>query len=533
MHKYINVNGQYGFGQDRSMDYSSIEEILEGLDLLGIWQTIVEFPMASNAIYQAQRLLGDLERIPQWRQRIIPTFAVGVSTLFQKDGIAQLRQILQAQQPFCLSLYPKNNSYRLRMADRVLDELQDLCSVVLIDRAQLMGEYATDDLVYLAQRYPKMHFIVRRFGNSSLAFIFDVMARAENICADTSSLHTRKTIETICGLYGEHRVVFGTVPKIYAGASMAAITFADVSEETKDKIRYGNFISMFQDEPSRTFLTENLKAVPDRVRNRFWRPFVEEGIAPDVDIYDVHCHMGHTDWKVTENNTESLIPGLTKDMDTLNVKKLISAVSGGIDSIVDNRRVEQTVGEKKDRFLGYVHYNPNYDWRYTEEYLDDCFRGGYFVGLKTLPSYMHTDIRDPRYDRMFRYAHEHNLPILIHTWGGSDSGSPTKCVEAAAKWPNAKIIIGHTGGSKKGRQECEAIAQDPRWHNVYFEFCGSWGGGLWNETLTKIDPGRVLYGSDSGIHNMMWEMGRLLSHDVSDEVLTAILGANAKKLFGF
>jgi crotonobetainyl-CoA:carnitine CoA-transferase CaiB-like acyl-CoA transferase len=64
---------------------------------------------------------------------------------------------------------------------------------------------------------------------------------------------------------------------------------------------------------------------------------------------------------------------------------------------------------------------------------------------------------------MFRYAHEHNLPVLIHTWDGKDPGSPWKCAEAAAKWPNAKVILGHTGGSKVGRRECEEIAQDPRY----------------------------------------------------------------------
>ena len=32
----------------------------------------------------------------------------------------------------------------------------------------------------------------------------------------------------------------------------------------------------------------------------------------------------------------------------------------------------------------------------------------------------------------------------------------------ASPWPNAKVILGHSGGSTAGRLECEKIAQDPQ-----------------------------------------------------------------------
>lgn len=534
MHKYINLSAQYGFNDKQKMNYDSVQQVLAEMDRLGIWQTVIEFPGGSNTVFRAQKLLEDLEQIPDWQERLIPSFALDVSVIFQRGGVEKLKQFLRTYRPSCVSLRPKDNKFRLRMADMVLDQIQDLCSVVFVDKAQMNGDCASDDIVYLAQRYPKLHFVIRRVGYSGYPFVVDVMHRAENIYVDNSVLHTRKALELFCGMFGENRVLFSTESRSYSGASMAALTFCDLSEEAKNKIRYENFIALF-DEESRKVLTKNLKAIPSQVKNRFWKPFVEQGIAPDVEIFDIHCHMGTTgsDWYLMDCDFESQIGAFEEDMAKLHVLKTVASVSGRPDLIQANCDMEKAVGEKKGRFLGYVRYNPNYTDGFTDEYLDERFRSGYYVGLKTLPGYMGVDIRDEKYEKMFRYANEHHLPVLIHTWDGKDPGSPWKCAEAAEKWPNAKIILGHTGGAAAGRKECEAIAQDPRYNNVYFETCGSWGGGPWEKTLEKIDYHRVVYGTDACLHNMAWEMGRLLSMDISDEQLTAILGGNAKRIFGF
>ena len=125
------------------------------------------------------------------------------------------------------------------------------------------------------------------------------------------------------------------------------------------------------------------------------------------------------------------------------------------------------------------------------------------------------------------------MPILLHCWGNG-LGSPLKCAEAAAKWPDAKVILGHSGGNDIGKAESEQVAQDPGYSNVYFEFCGSFPASSgWKETLEKIDYRRVLFGTDACLHDIGWEMGRLLSEDIEDEKLAAILGGNAMRIYGF
>ncbi len=535
MQKYINLNAQYGFGQDVKYNYDSVEQIMENMDKLGIWQTVIEFPGFANTLARAERLLKDIQRIPNWKERIIPSFVTDTTMLFETGALEQFKAILRENQPCCITLCPQASGFRLRMADMVLDEIKDLCSVVLIDYPQLTIEYASDDLLYLANRYPEISFVVRQIRWGSCRFIFDLMHRAKNIYLDNSKLHTRKILEMVSKHFGEYRLLFSTDCPANGGAAMSAITFADVSEETKDMFRFGNFVKLFRNEQERKTLAENGRVIPNRVKNRFWTPFVEQGIAPDVDIYDVHCHLGLEGgaWYLMDARMEPQVTAFEEDIERLNLKMVVSSVSGRPDLIQGNLDMMEAAGGR-ERFKGYVRYNPRLAEEFTDEYLDACFATGYFVGLKTLPSYMKTDIRSSGYEPMFRYAHEHHLPILIHCCkDAAEYGTPMKCAEMAAKWPNAKVVLGHTGGTF-GRQDCEELAQDPRYNNVFFEFCGSFDSGRpWEETLKYIDYKRVFYGSDACLHNMYWEMGRLLSCDIPDEQLTAILGANAKEVYGF
>ena len=134
---------------------------------------------------------------------------------------------------------------------------------------------------------------------------------------------------------------------------------------------------------------------------------------------------------------------------------------------------------------------------------------------------------------MFRYAHEHNLPILLHSWDGMPYGTVQMCSDAAKKWPNAKVILGHSGGTTDARNVCHKIARDPAYNNVYFEFCGSFLSTIdWKTSLEYIDHHRILYGTDTHLHDPVWELGRLLSEDIPDNQLQDILAGNARRLFG-
>ena len=465
-----------------------------------------------------------IRQLPQ--DRVIPGYYLGMQAVFENGGIEALRDMLQ-ERPGCVVLYPKDAKYQLRNIEMALQQLEELPLVVMMDAPQVKANGGENDLVYLAQRFPKMAFVIRRIMYPSMPLMVGCMFRASNIYAECSWFHTRNALGMFCRHFGSDRFLFSLGKKGNGGAAMAAVTFSSLTPEEKEKIRWGNF--------QRLFPQAVVKDIPNRVQNSYWTPFVEEGKVPDVPIYDIHTHMGPagSDWYLENCEFAAQIAGFEADMQTYHIRKIVSSCSGRPDLIQANREMEAAVGQKTDRFKGYLRFDPRYGEAYTDAYMDELLSRDYFVGLKSLPHYMQTDIRDEAYAPMFRYAQKRKLPVLLHCWGDG-LGSPKKCAEAAAKWPDAKVILGHSGGNDIGKAEAEAVAQDPRYGNVYFEFCGSFpASSSWKDTLEKIDYKRVLFGTDGCLHDIGWEMGRLLSEDIEDEKLAAILGGNAMRLFGF
>lgn len=533
--KYININGEYGFTHAGVDGWTTAEEIMREMDRLGIWQTVLEFVGGTNSMHRARRLLEDISTLPYPRERIIPCFSVEPGLLFQEGAVEELLEIMRQNQPCCISLRPKQGAYPMKAAEEILERISHLNPIVMIRFSEIRDRYKDgDDLVWLARRFPNMKFVVRRFIHIGWPFIYDVMRRAENIYMDISRLHTMQAIETACAHMGEDRVLFGQSSRGSGGASMGEIEYSEISEEVKDKIRCKNFIRLFSDPSHRAYLTANLRAIEDKVQNSFWRPFIEGKGVTGAELIDSHTHLGYT------ASYEYLpcvsfagqIQRFEKEMERFNIKKIISTVTGIPHPLDCHRAVEAAVKGKVGPFLGYFRYNPNFEEVYTDEYLAERFATGYYVGLKSLPHYMETNINDKKYERMFQYAHDHHLPILIHT--DDARGNPIDCAEMAARYPNCTMILGHTGCNDRGRAMSEEVAQNPKYKNVYFEFCASFlSSRTWVESLEVIDYKRVLYGTDAPGHSVVWELGRLLSEDIPDDKMRAILGGNAKELFGF
>ncbi|MDD5679366.1 MAG: hypothetical protein PHW60_15465 [Kiritimatiellae bacterium] len=67
--------------------------------------------------------------------------------------------------------------------------------------------------------------------------------------------------------------------------------------------------------------------------------------------------------------------------------------------------------------------------------------------------------------------------------------------------------------------------------NVFMEWCGSFCRAiLREETLKKVPPGQVLFGSDGIRHDLYRELGRLLSVDVPDTILVPILSDTMRRI---
>jgi hypothetical protein len=122
----------------------------------------------------------------------------------------------------------------------------------------------------------------------------------------------------------------------------------------------------------------------------------------------------------------------------------------------------------------------------------------------------------------------HLLAILLHTWDGPYS-QPGMLQDIVKRFPEAVFLLGHSGGGETGRLEAEELAvANP---NVYLEWCGSFCCSKpFEETLRRVSPRQVVFGTDAAPHSPAWELGRLLSLDLPDETLIPILGANMRKI---
>ena len=67
--------------------------------------------------------------------------------------------------------------------------------------------------------------------------------------------------------------------------------------------------------------------------------------------------------------------------------------------------------------------------------------------------------------------------------------------------------------------------------NVFLEWCGSFcTTRRWEDTLKVVPVSQVVYGTDAAAHGIDWELGRLLSLDVPEDTITAILGKNMRRI---
>ena len=529
---YISADGMIEY----SPSFTSAKEILQEMDRLGICQAVLEYPLVSNGLFRSECTLDELATVPEAKGRLIPVFSLDMCLAYQKGGIERMREILQENRPCCVAIRPASGSFRLRAIDLVLEQISDLVSVAFVDYDQISkAPTAGDDLIYLARQFPDMAFVIRRFTQGGMPFVFDTVRRAKNIYMNISRLHIMGAVDTACTHLGVEKVLYGFGLRSDNGACMAAIEYADISDEDKDKICHGNFINLFKNEADREILRKNLKVMENKVQNSLWNEFMEGKGLKSAELYDCHTHIGYT-------AGYGYVPYLTfpdqlmnyrKHAELFNIKKIVSTVIGLSNPVKAYQEAEKYVLDAGEWFKGYIYYNPNHEEVYTDEFFAERFATGHYVGLKTLPHYMKTPITGKPYERMFQYAHDHNLPILIHTDAGP-LGNPLMCAEMAARYPNAKVILGHSGLNDAGREMCHTVAQNPAYNNVYFENCGTFCSEIrLEESLKFIDYRRYLYGTDAPIHSIVWELGRLLSADIPDDQMKAILGGNTKKLFGF
>jgi len=124
-----------------------------------------------------------------------------------------------------------------------------------------------------------------------------------------------------------------------------------------------------------------------------------------------------------------------------------------------------------------------------------------FRGIKIHPSFNRVSADDKRYEPVWQFARDYDLPIVAHSWSASSYNpvqvlsTPDKFEPYAAKYPAVRFVLAHSGGRGEGRREAVRLAR--QYPNVFMDFGGDIYCHRYFETMEEEGVlGKVMFGTD-------------------------------------
>ncbi len=246
-------------------------------------------------------------------------------------------------------------------------------------------------------------------------------------------------------------------------------------------------------------------------------------------VIDFHTHAGRWGSVAVDDDPKRFV----EIMDAAGIDRAsINCIFHG-DARRGNDTVARFLDRYPDRFIGVAFVTPHYPEEAIPE-LERAFGDLGFRSLKVYPPYALIPLNDPAWNPIFNWCDDRGLVVMSH----SDLGMPNDHLhrprlfsEVAERFPNVTWVLGHSGNLEAGRREAVAVAQAHP--NVYLETCTSWGGNGAIEFLVQgAGEDRVLFGSDMPLMDARYQIGRIVTANISDEAKRKVLGLNAARLLG-
>ncbi|MBN1809301.1 MAG: amidohydrolase family protein [Planctomycetes bacterium] len=255
----------------------------------------------------------------------------------------------------------------------------------------------------------------------------------------------------------------------------------------------------------------------------FWKM----GHSPSCPVYDMHAHMGG--WRsiyFPNGETEQM----AESMRRAGVKMLCFAHHAALFCPdIGNAAAVRAVRRFPDCLRAYLSINPHYPEALKADLAGFDSQRDVFMGIKILADYHEVPLSDNRYRIPLEFADERSLPVLTHTWGGSQHDGAEQICMAAERHPNVRFLLAHSLHDRWNDAAEIAI----RFPNVYLELTAVIGKRGAVETMAeKAGSSRMLYGTDLPWFDERNYIGALLSADISDEDRHNIFHRNAEKLLG-
>ena len=132
------------------------------------------------------------------------------------------------------------------------------------------------------------------------------------------------------------------------------------------------------------------------------------------------------------------------------------------------------------------------------------------------------------WDTIYEFAAERSLAEISHT-GGEPTANPADFGRAAARFPGANFVAGHSGNAEPYRSQAIAAARSTP--NYFLETCSTFRTpGVIEQLVEGAGADRVLYGSDIPLMDPRAQIGKIITADIDEEAKKLVLGGNARRL---
>jgi len=253
------------------------------------------------------------------------------------------------------------------------------------------------------------------------------------------------------------------------------------------------------------------------------KEFIEKGRSESCPVIDMHTHLGPYQGIYFPNPCPE---DMIRTMDRCGVRMVVSSSHAALIDTRENVRMADVVKRYPDRFRAYWVINPNYPEKMQREITQFSEMRG-FVGFKFLSDYHKYPITSLRYEPALKYADEHKLLILMHTWGHSPFDSPALVEKLVDKYLNVTFLMGHSGYGEW--EKSIQVARD--YPNVYLELTAAYAvNGVIEWMVKEAGSHKILFGTDLPWFDPHYGIGCVLFSRITDEDRHNILHRNAEKL---
>jgi hypothetical protein len=246
-----------------------------------------------------------------------------------------------------------------------------------------------------------------------------------------------------------------------------------------------------------------------------------------IRIFDCHGHLGvHPDFPAYKQTPEEMLQVM--DLVNIEVLAITSLRACNNDCPRGNAEVAEVLRKHPQRFRGYITVNP----RPPGEALRELERWSYFHRpplIKLHPDCHQYPVNGEHYRPAWDYANQTHAVVLVHTWDSDPICGPLLFGPIAHAFPQAKIILGHSGVTWRGYEQSFAVAADAS--NAFLDIAGSQSHRtIIERAVARLGAHRVLFGSDMPYLEAAMVVGRVLSARISNEDREKILRANFARL---